>query len=302
MLKGSDQVTQISLSSDLIEITAEINSFKQVAGQAVIEIGKRLKHVRDNDLVHGQWEAWLQSLDIVPRTAQRMIQAFEQFGKATTSSHLSTGKIFEMLSLPESIDREEFTKQAHEIPSTGEQKTVDEMTVRELREVKKALQQVQKQAETAKNSANHFEHLWQQAKNQPPKVITNSVEVVPETIKRELEDLKFQNNNLRAGYQEARQQLEKFELRDTTDFDEIEAQKQRKKLQHEADVNVLQIRSKINRFLEDAAITTLMEGALSAADPITKQKIRESIEMLESFTTQIKTALSGRIIGGVINE
>ncbi|MGY5609761.1 DUF3102 domain-containing protein [Paenibacillus sp. ALE3] len=295
-------MTQISLSSDLIEITAEINSFKQVAGQAVIEIGKRLKHVRDNDLVHGQWEAWLQSLDIVPRTAQRMIQAFEQFGKATTSSHLSTGKIFEMLSLPESIDREEFTKQAHEIPSTGEQKTVDEMTVRELREVKKALQQVQKQAETAKNSANHFEHLWQQAKNQPPKVITNSVEVVPETIKRELEDLKFQNNNLRAGYQEARQQLEKFELRDTTDFDEIEAQKQRKKLQHEADVNVLQIRSKINRFLEDAAITTLMEGALSAADPITKQKIRESIEMLESFTTQIKTALSGRIIGGVINE
>ncbi|KAF6578672.1 DUF3102 domain-containing protein [Paenibacillus sp. EKM212P] len=302
MLKGSDQVTQISLSSDLIEITAEINSFKQVAGQAVIEIGKRLKHVRDNDLVHGQWEAWLQSLDIVPRTAQRMIQAFEQFGKATTSSHLSTGKIFEMLSLPESIDREEFTKQAHEIPSTGEQKTVDEMTVRELREVKKALQQAQKQAETAKNSANHFEHLWQQAKNQPPKVITNSVEVVPETIKRELEDLKFQNNNLRAGYQEARHQLEKFELRDTTDFDEIEAQKQRKKLQHEADVNVLQIRSKINRFLEDAAITTLMEGALSAADPITKQKIRESIEMLESFTTQIKTALSGRIIGGVINE
>ncbi|WP_238808044.1 DUF3102 domain-containing protein [Paenibacillus sp. EKM212P] len=295
-------MTQISLSSDLIEITAEINSFKQVAGQAVIEIGKRLKHVRDNDLVHGQWEAWLQSLDIVPRTAQRMIQAFEQFGKATTSSHLSTGKIFEMLSLPESIDREEFTKQAHEIPSTGEQKTVDEMTVRELREVKKALQQAQKQAETAKNSANHFEHLWQQAKNQPPKVITNSVEVVPETIKRELEDLKFQNNNLRAGYQEARHQLEKFELRDTTDFDEIEAQKQRKKLQHEADVNVLQIRSKINRFLEDAAITTLMEGALSAADPITKQKIRESIEMLESFTTQIKTALSGRIIGGVINE
>lgn len=293
---------QLSLSSDLVEITAEINSFKQVAGQAVFEIGKRLKHVKEKDLVHGQWEAWLMSVDITKTTAWNMIKAFEQFSNVQTSERLPTGKIFEMLSLPESIDREEFTKQTHEIPSTGEQKTVDEMTVRELREVKKSLQETQKQAETAKNQANHYEKLWQQAKNQPPRVVTNSVEVVPEQLKREMEELKFQNNNLRAGYQEAQQQLERFELRDTTDFDELEAQKQRKKLQHEADLNVLQIRVKIHRFLEDAAVTTLLEGALSAADPITKQKIRESVDMLDKFTSQIKTALNGRIIGGVINE
>jgi hypothetical protein len=285
-----------------VEITAEINSFKQVAGQAVFEIGKRLKHVKEKDLVHGQWEAWLMSVDITKTTAWNMIKAFEQFSNVQTSERLPTGKIFEMLSLPESIDREEFTKQTHEIPSTGEQKTVDEMTVRELREVKKSLQETQKQAETAKNQANHYEKLWQQAKNQPPRVVTNSVEVVPEQLKREMEELKFQNNNLRAGYQEAQQQLERFELRDTTDFDELEAQKQRKKLQHEADLNVLQIRVKIHRFLEDAAVTTLLEGALSAADPITKQKIRESVDMLDKFTSQIKTALNGRIIGGVINE
>lgn len=288
-------MTQITLSDDLIEITAEINIYKQQAGQAVFEIGKRLKHVKENDLVHGQWESWLLSVDIVPQTARRFVQAYEQFGNRTTSSVLPVGKLFEMLSLPESVDRDEFITTAHIIPSTGETKSVDDMTVKELREVKQQLK-------TAESTARHWESVAKNAQNQPPKVITQMVEVVPTSIKKKVEDLEFDNVNLKHGYKEAKEKLQQYELRNTVDFNEEQAKKQREKLQHEADYNTLEIRVHINQFLEKVAITSYMQGAITSADPITKRKLHESVAMLETFTNQIKAALNGRILGGIVNE
>lgn len=123
-----------SLSSDIHVITAEINAYKRVAGEAIFEIGRRLKHVKENDLAHGQFGIWLESIGMNDRMARKfMTIASELEPKRTTSSEIG----FEALYLIATLPPEE-RERPHAIPSTGEIKTVDEMTVRELREVEAA--------------------------------------------------------------------------------------------------------------------------------------------------------------------
>ncbi|WP_339271470.1 DUF3102 domain-containing protein [Paenibacillus sp. FSL K6-1330] len=150
-------MNELALSSDLQVITAEINSYKQIAGQSVFEIGKRLKHVKENDMAHGQFGEWLESIEFNHSTANKMMKAYEEFGNSESIPNLGTAKIFELLSLPESIDRLNFLEQEHVIPSTGESKTANEMTSREFKEVTKALKTAEKSAAEAEQRAQQAE-------------------------------------------------------------------------------------------------------------------------------------------------
>jgi Protein of unknown function (DUF3102) len=137
---------QTGLSNDLNVITAEINAYKQIAGEAIFEIGKRLKHVKENDLAHGQFGKWLESVGFDRHQASRFIRVYEELSDSDlrTCANLGFRVLYEIATLPP-----EEREKPHVIPSTGETKTVDEMTVRELREVKKALKEARERADQA---------------------------------------------------------------------------------------------------------------------------------------------------------
>ncbi|WP_233882573.1 DUF3102 domain-containing protein [Brevibacillus laterosporus] len=135
-----------TLSDDLNVITAEINAYKRVAGEAIFEIGRRLKHVKENDLTHGQWSKWCDAEIGMDRAqADKFIRVYDEIGgNECTYTQLGLRALYEIATLPsEERDR------PHTIPSTGEIKSVDEMTVRELREVKRALKAERESRELA---------------------------------------------------------------------------------------------------------------------------------------------------------
>lgn len=142
-----------ALSADLNVITAEINAYQRVAGEAIFEIGRRLKHVKENDLAHGEWERWCrEDLGMSRDYARRYVRVFEEFeGKHVPGRDISLKALYEIAQLPP-----EHRDQPHTVPSTGATKTVDEMTVRELREVKKALKEAESQANQARRNAERL--------------------------------------------------------------------------------------------------------------------------------------------------
>ena len=125
-------------------ITAEILYLKTKTGEDILEIGKRLIEAKAQ-LPHGEWLPWLtEKVEFTERAAQRFMSLAEGYSNPTTLSDLGTSKALLLLAL-EPVDREEFIDQKHEV--NGSEKTVSEMTARELDAAIKAQKKAEKENE-----------------------------------------------------------------------------------------------------------------------------------------------------------
>lgn len=115
-------MNEITLSNNLSQIELEISHHKQIAGQSIWEIGRRLKHVKENNLTHGQFTTWVESQGIEIREAQRMMKIASELPNTTTWSHLGSRALYLIATLPE----EERKEQIQRIEE-GENPTVREL-------------------------------------------------------------------------------------------------------------------------------------------------------------------------------
>ena len=161
---------EIALSNNLAQIELEINHHKQLAGQSIWEIGRRLNHVKEHDLTHGEFTGWVEkSLKINIREAQRMMTVARELPNTTTWSHLGSRALYLIATLPDEAKQEQLER----IEEGGNP------TVRELQELRRQLNLARAANE---NLREKNERLAEQAlKGLEKKTVTKEIvkEVVP---------------------------------------------------------------------------------------------------------------------------
>ena len=122
-------MNEIALSNNLSQIELEINHHKQLAGQSIWEIGRRLNHVKENDLAHGQFMEWYQGLGLDKDFVSKSMRVAKELPNFETLRNLGTTALYLIATLPEEEKQEQIEK-----IEQG-----DTLTVRELQEVKRKL-------------------------------------------------------------------------------------------------------------------------------------------------------------------
>lgn len=171
-------MNELQLSNDLTTIEIEIKSYQNIAGQSIFEIGRRLKHVKENDLAHGEFGKWLEKIGIERTFAAKSMKISRELGSNVAPvQHLGIRALYQIATIPE-----EEREKEHKV-SSGEMKNTYEMTVKERQEFKRKLKeqeeknaQLQSQVEQAQRSEEIAKKQLEDAESREPEVIEKYME------------------------------------------------------------------------------------------------------------------------------
>lgn len=284
------------LSNDINVITTEIKTYQRIGGEAIYEIGVRLIHVKNNDLTHGEFGKWLESIGMNDRISRKfMTVARELDEKRTTSSEMGLEALYQIASLPE-----EYRDKDHIIPSTGEIKKVDEMTVRELREIKKELKK-------AKEDKLALEEKLLEEQSKPPKVETKVIEKEIDNtdydaitrLENELNKKKIKIDEVirQKGLLEEKISLEKEDAEEyrklKEEINKLHKQKEDVSRQIESAVSLSALYVDIEHFLNTKLAPIKYSRALTERrdSDVAMNNLKDIIHMVDEWSKEMKTYL-----------
>lgn len=287
-------MNEVALSDDLTQLTTEIKTYQSIGGQAIFEIGRRLKWVKEHDLAHGEYLNWLSSLNIDRTQASRFIKIAKELPNDGTYQHLGMRVLSEIATMPP----DEREKQ-HHLPS-GEVKKPDEMTVRELREVKKQLKHREEELDDRNAEL-------EQLRNQKPKVVEKQVEIQVEkqpddyeALKEQVTSLKYYKDNF-VKLQNENDELNK-KVNDYASSEQLENQVDRWK--NRGNLSAYKTTSDVTDFIRAHKLTSNDKRMFSEAGESAHSKLSVALDDLSEWINEVRVLTNGRayIEGEVIDD
>lgn len=294
------------LSTDLTTITTEIRSYENIAGQSIFEIGRRLKWVKEHDLAHGQFGEWVKSLGIDPSSASHFMKIASEL-KLGTYPNMGAKALYLIATMPpEERDKPQQL-------NSGETKKPDEMTVRELREVKKKLKQreqeladrdetiANQQAELEDNRKELNKRNSELSKRQPEqkvitKTVTKEVPVKPDDydeIKAKIAELKEQSAKDKENIEYYKRELKAAERihKNTNSYDKLQEQELKRK-KRQAEINGYSTSLKINDWIPE--LQKLSQEDIDEMGEQAQKNLQKRLELLQHSIDRLSSMLGGR--------
>ena len=296
------------LSKDLTTITTEIKSYENMAGQAIFEIGRRLSWVKKHDLAHGEFGKWLKSINLTKDAADRFMKIDNELSNDGTYRHLGISALYLIATMP---------KKEREQPqrlSNGETKKPDEMTVRELRDLKK---QLKAKEEALSNSQQENESLQaendsmrkqqvqlnqQLATKQQPKEVVKTVtkEVKPndyDDIKRHITELEKDKKELAKKVDDQQAEINSYKDLQSQD-------RQAQHWQNRGKISIYKLTSNTRDYMRANTLTTDDKKAIADASEEALTDLNNCLNDLQKMIDDVRELTNGRRIveGEIIND
>lgn len=292
-------MNELQLSNDITTIETEIKSYQNLAGQSIFEIGRRLKHVKENDLVHGEFINWIENtLNMDRTTANKFMKVSKELSNDEPVQHLGFKALYQIATIPEE-HREE--KQQ---TSSGKMKTPYEMTNKEREEFKRQLKerdeqnaQLKSQVRQAQRSEEIAKKQLEEAEDKEPEVIEREVikEVVPDEVKQQLEQFKQKFERESNNANELRDELQRYRS-SFSDPNQAYEEKELTRLERESSINAHKIAISIQNFIKENSVETYRLDTVIKANPKSKERLQENVALLKEFTSNLEAMLNGRIV------
>ena len=310
---------EVALSNDLKQIEFEIKQYEKQTGENLLEIGRRINWVKQNNLDHGEFLPFLERINISKSYAEMFMKVAKdhEIGNSQPDGNLGITVLYELTKIPN-----EMRNEPQQLDSGESKKPVD-MTRREIQELNRKLKQSEDARKTLGDVINEksqtINALEEQVKNKPaPEIVEKEIEKVPEDyeqlklqaqtvgnlqsrnneLQKQIDDLNSKLSEMNAKGQEYEELQEKI--------DKLEKQRSNVRQSIDAGSNIMLLNDQLKE-LFDTKLSALRYKNFFADDPMTStvKETEDLLDTLQGFIDDMRHILpqhDRKIIEGKFSE